>query len=187
VAFAHAQGVIHRDLKPENVMVGPFGEVLVMDWGVAKVKGTAEESRPVAGIVLSETETADGTVLGTPAYMAPEQRSGKPNEVDEVTDVYALGAILHFILEGRPPAEATARRMQAICAKAMASNRAERYASVGALASDVARFVSGERVEAYRENVIERLARWAYKYRTPILLVLAYLVMRATLLVFFRL
>ncbi|MBI4470885.1 MAG: serine/threonine protein kinase [Acidobacteria bacterium] len=129
VAFAHAHGVIHRDLKPENIMVGAFGEVLVMDWGVAKV--TSQESslkpdpqwallqeeprisheaetlvfQPVSLAAGEQVRTAHGTVMGTPIYMAPEQALGQTERIDERTDVYALGATLYFLLTGRPPFE----------------------------------------------------------------------------------
>jgi len=115
VAFAHAHGVIHRDLKPENVMVGPFGEVLVMDWGVAKRLGDdAPAQEPVGGPgeepkvgadagPPARGGTAHGTVLGTPAWMAPEQARGEVERLDARADVYALGAILYYMLTGRAP------------------------------------------------------------------------------------
>jgi eukaryotic-like serine/threonine-protein kinase len=117
VAFAHAHGVIHRDLKPENVMVGAFGEVLVMDWGVAKVLGEAgaEAGAPEAagtGRASAEQEapadggTAHGTVLGTPGYMSPEQARGEVVRLDERTDVFGLGAILYYMLTAEPPIHA---------------------------------------------------------------------------------
>ena len=117
VAYAHAQHVIHRDLKPSNVMVGAFGEVQVMDWGLAKVLGgfpgrrgrRAEDSdRALATQIRSArdtdgSETQAGSVLGTPAYMAPEQAVGAVDQVDERSDVFGLGAILAVILTGQPP------------------------------------------------------------------------------------
>jgi serine/threonine protein kinase len=183
VAFAHAQGVIHRDLKPQNVMVGAFGEVLVLDWGVAKVMG-AEEASPAA-LAPAEpapgtdpeavTRTAAGTVLGTPGYMAPEQARGEAT-VGVAADVYALGAMLEFLAGPRPP-----RALAAIAARARAARPQDRYATVTDLADDVSRFLSALPVRAYREGPVERTRRLAVKYRTPIALVLAYLVMRVVL------
>jgi serine/threonine protein kinase len=112
VAFAHSRGVIHRDLKPANVMVGDFGEVMVMDWGVAKVLDRAEVSAVSAvrdPVSTARTESAGacdtrtGTVIGTPHYMAPEQASGDSDAVDERADIYSLGAILFHLLMLRPP------------------------------------------------------------------------------------
>ena len=102
VGFAHAEGVIHRDLKPANVMVGAFGEVQVMDWGLAKVcrVGTGAEG---PGPTPGPDETAAGSVLGTPAYMPPEQAAGAVNRVDARSDVFGLGGILCALLTGRPP------------------------------------------------------------------------------------
>jgi serine/threonine protein kinase len=117
MAYAHARGVIHRDLKPSNIMVGGFGEVQVMDWGLAKVLAHGEEARPpdalsppdetVIATVRSGSAGSDlssaGSVIGTPAYMAPEQARGEIARVDTRADVFALGAILCEILAGRPP------------------------------------------------------------------------------------
>jgi eukaryotic-like serine/threonine-protein kinase len=182
VAFAHAHGILHRDLKPQNIMVGPFGEVLVLDWGVAK-----EVGQPAAGVVL-----------GTPGYRAPEQARGEGS--DERADVYALGAILYFLLAGRPPTyEGTAalmrprsfertipRPLEAVCLKALASECADRYAAVTCLSDDVADFLAGRRVRAYPEGPLGTALRVATTYRVVLTLLLAYLIMRILLLVFFR-
>jgi eukaryotic-like serine/threonine-protein kinase len=215
VAFAHAHGVVHRDLKPENVMVGPFGEVLVMDWGVAKVREEAAEPPPrapqaVTAAPVSPAPTAEGTVLGTPAYMAPEQAAGRADMVGPSADVFALGAILQFLLTGRAPFdEETALRrargeaglaprsvrggdgaapapLAAVAEKAMAADPAGRYASVEELAADVARYLDGARVLAHRETLGEKSARVFARYRTPILLIAAYLVMRTLLFLYSR-
>ncbi len=111
VAFAHSKGIIHRDLKPDNVMLGKFGEVLVMDWGLAKVLGGPDRQADAGKTARVSTSRADdmsqatmeGSVAGTPAYMSPEQAAGKISELDARTDIYALGAILYEILTGVPP------------------------------------------------------------------------------------
>ncbi len=108
VAFAHARGVIHRDLKPANVMVGAFGEVLVMDWGLARVLGRSEDPGDATAAPddeLGPQATQEGAILGTPAYMAPEQARGEISRVDERADVYALGAILYELVAWVPPYE----------------------------------------------------------------------------------
>jgi len=188
VAFAHAHGVIHRDLKPQNVMVGPFGEVLVLDWGVAKVLADPEAAaappieppaRPAVDVDAA-TLTAAGTVLGTPGYMAPEQARGE-TAVGVAADVYALGALLSFLAGDNPP-----RALAAMVARARAPRPADRYPSVAALQEDVSRFLSDLPVSAYAERPLEQARRLAGKYRTPLVLVLAYLVMRALLAVVAR-
>ncbi|HEV7238702.1 MAG TPA: serine/threonine-protein kinase [Thermoanaerobaculia bacterium] len=152
VAFAHSNGVVHRDLKPENVMVGEFGAVLVMDWGVANI-------------------------AGTPGYMPPETVR------DTRSDVYALGAILKFLLgEDRAP-----RTLRAIVERAMASDPSMRYGNARELGDDVLRFLDGEPVSAYRENVLERAGRWLGRNRVLLALVLAYLVMRVIVFFWMRL
>jgi len=188
VEFANARGIVHRDLKPENVMVGPFGEALVMDWGVAKVRDASE---------------AGGAVVGTPAYMAPEQARGDVQGIDARTDVYALGAILYYLLSGRPPYDASTgasvlevisrrpprplrevdpaipRPLQAICSRAMAREPRERYATAREISEDIDRFLDRLPVRAHRETPLERASRFVDRNRVLVYLVAAYLVMRA--------
>jgi tetratricopeptide (TPR) repeat protein/tRNA A-37 threonylcarbamoyl transferase component Bud32 len=120
VAYAHSRGILHRDLKPSNIMVGAFGEVQVMDWGLAKVLGSpaaaeaaihAEEMSTIATVRTAEDDlgTQDGAVLGTPAYMAPEQACGEIERLDERADVFGLGAILCVLLTGKPPYVASSK------------------------------------------------------------------------------
>jgi len=182
VAFAHAQGIVHRDLKPANIMVGPFGEVLVLDWGIAKVRGV--EGVPTEGSsgLAGPDATGPGAVMGTAGFMAPEQAAGSSGTVDERADVFALGAILRDILVGT--IQAPGRPLLAIRDRAMAKEPGNRYRSVVALAEDVSRFLDGAPVGAYRESALERALRFARRHRIAIALVAAYLVMRFLLILF---
>jgi len=176
MAFAHARGFVHRDLKPDNVMVGGFGEVLVLDWGVAKAPHAIVEP---------------GIVVGTAGYMAPEQAAGRSGEADQRADVFALGAVLCALLTGAdPPGDPEAaraavaarrdlsRRLRAVCTKALATDPADRYADAGEMAADLARFRAGRPVAARPETWLESAGRSAWTYRAAIALVLAYLAMR---------
>ncbi len=188
VGFAHTHGVVHRDLKPSNVMVGAFGQVLVLDWGIARllrgasspVPSASPESSPPAAPVDAGgggVDTAPGSVLGTPGFMAPEQAHGWPHLVDERTDVYALGAMLRSLAGAGGPA-AVPRPLSSIWARALDSEPDRRYPSAAALAADVTRFLDGEAVEAHRETAGERVGRIFRKYQTAIILVLTYLAIR---------
>jgi serine/threonine-protein kinase len=206
VAFAHANAVIHRDLKPENIMVGAFGEVLVMDWGLAKIladdggqradgeNSTIEDgkskiendnSRNGKSLLSTQHETQHGMVMGTPAYMAPEQKRGEIAQIDQRTDIYALGVILKFLLtensNGRIP-----KSLAAIYTTAMAEDKAQRYNTALDLARDIERFLNGLAVSSYKENPFESLWRWLKQYQLMILLVLIYLLVRVLLFFWFR-
>jgi len=176
VAYAHARGVIHRDLKPANVMIGDFGEVYVLDWGLAKVAGANDLALNQGGGVLSANhapgETMAGTVLGTPGYMPPEQARGELEKLDERADVFALGAILYEVLTRDPliaqgeledvltrtKAGVDARRpdldlppeLEAICVRATATDPNERYLTAVELLADLERFLEGDRDQARR-------------------------------------
>ena len=182
VAFAHAHGILHRDLKPDNVMVGSFGEVMVLDWGVAKTLSPVQRD-DVATIEppsletpahLARQRTHQGTVVGTHGFMSPEQARGETDSLDQRADVYALGAMLLDLLNGPVPPP-----LRSVCARAMAASPVDRYPSASALGDDVARYRAGQAVQAHRESLLERATRVATIYRTPILLVLAYMIMRA--------
>ena len=208
VAFAHARGVLHRDLKPANIMVGPFGEVLVMDWGLAKIlreQKTIETrakdpeetffEKPNRGIgsdAASENSvvTEHGTVMGTPGYMSPEQGRGDVENLDARSDIFSLGALLRFLLTGPPeqmlpaPRPRLDKSLEAICVKATAISPSERYANVSELALDVSRYLDGLAVGAHRETVFEKATRFYRRYRFFILLIAAYLLMRVLILIF---
>ena len=194
VAFAHAHGVIHRDLKPQNIMIGSFGEVLVLDWGVAKIlrDNRVEVASEADTLMLppdgdsKKSDTAHGTIIGTRQYMSPEQSRGEIDQLDERSDIYSLGAVFYFLLTNEVPGVDRPRAVnpkvskpaEAICVKAMARDRQHRYASAADLSADIGRLLDAEPVSAYRENAYEKVSRWVGKNRFLVLLVLAYLLMR---------
>lgn len=189
VGFAHATGIVHRDLKPANVMVGAFGEVLVLDWGIARILEapgpTADRAdQPHAGVAAARRASAEppvtgaGTVLGTPGFMSPEQASGESATVDARSDVFALGVMLRELAGAAAPAP-----LVSISRRATMPDPADRYPGAAELAADLARFLDGLPVEAHHESFRERAGRIYQKYQTAILLVMAYLVMRLLFLV----
>jgi WD40 repeat protein len=172
INYAHSHGIVHRDLKPTNVVVGEFGETMVVDWGLGKdlAKGADATDTSVAAPSAPPLETVSGEVVGTPAFMAPEQAAGEP--VDERADIYAVGAILYNVLCGEPPyvgangAEVLSRvgssdplpvetrepsvprDLVAIVTRAMARDRTRRYRTMRELATDLKRFQTGQLVSA---------------------------------------
>jgi serine/threonine-protein kinase len=212
MSYAHAKGVIHRDLKPANVMVGQFGEVYVMDWGLARVLSRKDEKdirvRPessTASVVYTDRRdhegdtpdsplyTMDGDVVGTPAYMSPEQAQGRIDDVGPASDVYALGAMLYHLLAGHPPYVPPGARLGnyavlyqvqlgpppslhelaprapvelvAICEKAMAREIARRYPDTSALAEDLTAYVEGRVVRAHATGAWAEARKWVRRNR----------------------
>jgi len=202
VAFAHARGVLHRDLKPANVMVGSFGEVLVMDWGLAKIlaeTGKTEPGAPDSAILhaspnrenvpkssanMTSSATGHGSVMGTLGYMSPEQARGEIELLDARSDIFSLGALLRYLLREMLPTRSCVRpdrSLEAVCAKACAPEREGRYATVQELTTDVSRYINGLAVSAHREGIFEKLARLYRRHRFFVLLIAAYLLMRVIL------
>lgn len=196
IAYAHSRGVLHRDLKPANVMLGKFGETLVVDWGLAKLLGRGERpqsgdepvlERPSSG---ESSPTQVGRAIGTPQYMSPEQAAGRLHELGPASDIYSLGATLYSLLTGQMPFNApdvrttlrrvsegqfaspravyrqTPRPLEAICLKAMALKPEDRYTSARQLADDVEHWLAGEPVAAYPEPWTLRARRWMGRHRS---------------------
>ncbi len=196
VEYAHGRGVLHRDLKPSNVMIGRYGETLVVDWGLAKCVESPDAASPpdepalVPTMSSGSSETLPGSAIGTPAYMSPEQADGDLERIGPRSDVYSLGATLYCLLTGRPPREgedvravlAAARRgeyrplrqvdpsvdraLEAICNRAMATRPEDRYPTARALADDVERWMADEPVTAYRDPWMTTAWRWLRRHRT---------------------
>jgi serine/threonine-protein kinase len=195
VAYAHSRGVVHRDLKPANIMLGKYGETLVVDWGLAKLVGRPEEAVHTDEDTLTVptdiayTATQTGQTVGTPAYMSPEQAAGRLSEVGPDSDVYSLGATLYCILTGQPPFKdadpgVLLQRVQkgdfprprqikrdipapleAICLTAMALRPKERYPSPRALSDDIEHWLADEPVIAYPEPLSVKAGRWLRRHR----------------------
>jgi serine/threonine protein kinase len=213
IAYAHSRKVLHRDIKGSNIVLGDFGEVFVLDWGLAKVidepDASADTVRASESTELAATQreksagprgavtpsaspevTAEGAVIGTPSYMAPELANGQP--ASTASDIYALGVLLYVLLTGHlpydgqstlevlekiktgdPPPPRTLNAsapdaLEAICRRAMSRNPADRYANAEDLAADVRRWRADEPVAAHAEALTARLARWARRHRTAV-------------------
>jgi len=195
IAYAHDRGVIHRDIKPANIMLGKFGEVVVLDWGLAaridrddKARSSGEQSIVMPTLAVDSTPAAKRGISGTPAYMSPEQHDGA-RHVGAASDVYGLGATLYHLLTGQPPFDGdlaairekalagavqppsrvkrgVSRAIESICLKAMARDPVDRYETPLELAHDVEHYLTDLPVTAYREPVLRRLARWSRRHRT---------------------
>ncbi|HOW52817.1 MAG TPA: protein kinase [bacterium] len=196
IAYAHSRGVVHRDIKPDNIMIGQFGETVVLDWGLAKVHGQADDRAGEMAQELSalrETHgphTVTGKAFGTPAYMSPEQARGSVDEIDERSDIYSLGAVLHEILTGEPPfsghtvgqiidrvlkdrppaiTELEPEAPLDLCAvveKTLAKDKQERYQSAREVAQEIGNYMAGGRIGAYDYSSWELLQRFIRKNRT---------------------
>ena len=195
VAYAHSRGVLHRDLKPGNIMLGSYGETLVVDWGLAKAGGRDESANgpteqplvPHSGSGSAPTQM--GTAIGTPAFMSPEQAEGRLDALGPQSDVYSLGATLYQLLTGKAPFEGDVgevlrsvqkgkvipprnisqevpRPLEAICLRAMTLRPESRYATPLELATDVEHWLADEPVTAYREPLAARAGRWMRRHKT---------------------
>jgi serine/threonine-protein kinase len=196
VTYAHSRGVLHRDLKPANIMLGQFGETLVVDWGLAKPLASEEQIIGLGENPLSPSQGKDvtptqmGAAHGTPQYMSPEQAVGRLDLLGPATDVYSLGGTLYSMLAGRPPFDDkdlgmvlqkvqkgnfirprkvnpnVSPALEAICVKAMSLLPKDRYGSPRALADDIDHWLADEPVSAWREPWTVRSRRWLGRHRT---------------------
>jgi WD40 repeat protein len=189
MAYAHSQNVIHRDLKPSNILVGDYGETVVIDWGIAKDLGEPDEDAADVLAPLIPDLTHDGQVMGTPWYMAPEQARGEIT--GKPADVYALGAILYHLLAGKPPHGETPGVVQAVAAgveppplasrvdgvppdlvaivdKALAADPGQRYPSAAELADDLRRFLAGQLVSVHRYRPADLVRRFVARHKAAV-------------------
>ena len=195
IEYAHSRGIIHRDLKPANIMLGKYGETLVVDWGLAKFTGSEEsshhsESMIQVGSGSGSAPTLLGSAVGTPQYMSPEQASGLVHRIGPPSDIYCLGATLYHLLTGRAPHDGSKEdilkdiqdgtlvrprelkdipaALESICLKAMSQQRHARYASASRLKQDVEQWLGDESVEAHVDSTVEKLGRWSRRNKTEL-------------------
>jgi serine/threonine protein kinase len=196
IEYAHSRGVLHRDLKPANIMLGKYGETLVVDWGLAKMVNRpdlasgAEEPQLQPASESASAGTRLGTAVGTPSFMSPEQAAGQLDQIGPKSDVYNLGATLYMLLIGTPPFvdrdvdlilervkrgqfirprqfdPQVPKPLEAICLRAMALSPSHRYPSPRALADDLEHWLADEATMAYQEPWRERCLRWARRHKT---------------------
>jgi serine/threonine-protein kinase len=199
IAYAHSRAVLHRDIKPTNIMLGKYGETLVVDWGLAKANESAgndpmQSETPLAELMESGSQPTEfGSVIGTPSYMSPEQANGRVDLIDTRSDLFSLGATLYHILTGSAPYEGFSRddildrarkwdlqplrslqpmvpkELNAICLKAMAKDRDDRYGSAKDLAEDLERWAAGDSVGALPEGPVASAMRWT-RHHQPALI-----------------
>ncbi|HEV3340773.1 MAG TPA: protein kinase [Pirellulales bacterium] len=195
IEYAHSRGVLHRDLKPGNIMLGKYGETLVVDWGLAKVVGRPETHASADEMTLRPSSasgsapTQMGSAVGTPQYMSPEQAEGRVGELGPSSDVYSLGATFYTLLTGLPPFPAAdtgtilaqvtkgdfappsavnsaiPRALEAICLKSMSLRPGDRYPTPRGMADDIEHWLADEPVSAFPETVSHRIARWTRRHR----------------------
>lgn len=202
INYAHGRGVVHRDIKPHNIMLGRHGETIVVDWGLAKTLGdaTAENERvqqkkdsTESRLRVASPQTTDltmaGSLIGTPAYMSPEQAAGRTGKIGPASDIYSLGATLYHLLAGQPPFRGdnlgqvlqdvqagrypsprmiqplVPRALESIATKAMARDPADRHMTAAAVADDVEHWLADQPFAAHREWPSERIFRWIRRHR----------------------
>lgn len=203
IDYAHSRSVLHRDIKPDNILLGPYGETLVVDWGLAKTiepgnasassnSNNASDSAPIRVRGSSSSGTLDGSAVGTPGFISPEQAMGRIAELGPATDIYGLGATLFAILTGKAPVSGAnaheilekSRRgeldsvsqhwssvpaaLSAICTKAMSFDGSLRYHTSRELAEDIERWLADEPVIAHSEPMVERTSRFIRKHQTTV-------------------